>query len=64
MVLDIGWGFDLGEDIAHITTNVSPGPGSEDESEHSWGVHFFHADQIVKIEDAETGAVLLDLGGT
>jgi hypothetical protein len=54
LVWDIAWGFDLGEDVAHITTNISPGPGVE------CAVDFFHADEILRIEDEENGAILLE----
>lgn len=52
MVYDVAWGFDPGEDVAHVTTNVSPGPRAEH------GVDFFHANEVSRIQDPETGAVL------
>ena len=61
MALDVAWGYDQGEDVAHVTTNVSPGPGPDDEVELPYGLDFFHANEITRIEDVETGAVLFDL---
>ena len=61
MAHDVGWGYDLGEEVAHITTNGSPGPDPDEDIEFSYEVDFFHANQITKIEDVETGAVLFDL---
>lgn len=64
MVFDVAWGFDQGEDVAHITSNASPGPSSADERGFPSGSDFFHADTIAKIEDAETDIVLFDLDGS
>ena len=63
MTRDVAWGYDLGEDVAHITTNVSPGPDADEEVEFSYQIDFFYADRIAKIEDAETGGVLFELSG-
>jgi hypothetical protein len=50
---NVAWGFDLGVEVAHITTNGSPfQPGLP--------IDLFHADEIVRIEDADTGVVLFD----
>jgi len=54
MVYDIAWGVDDGTDVAHITSNISPGPGTE----HT--IDFFHATEIARIEDPDTGAVLFE----
>jgi len=54
-VHDVAWGYDLGEDIAHITTNISPGPPGPCE------IDFFHANEIARIEDVEDGSVLFEL---
>lgn len=53
-VYDVAWGLDAGEDVAHVTTNVSPGPGAGHE------VDFFHANEIARIEDPGTGAILFE----
>ena len=55
---DVAWGYDLAEEVAHITTNISP-PDNEIVSAH--GIDFFHANEITKIEDLETMAVLFDV---
>lgn len=59
-VFDIGWGYDAGEDVAHMTTNSSPGPGTMDEFESRPEVDFFRADEIARIEDERSGALLFD----
>jgi hypothetical protein len=61
MTLDVTWGYDLGDDVAHITTNISPGPSPDDDLEFHYGIDFFFANEITKIEDFETGAVLFAL---
>jgi hypothetical protein len=54
MVYNVAWGFDLGTDVAHVTTNISPGQGTG----HT--IDFFHATEIRRIEDPETGIVLFE----
>lgn len=61
LVFDIAWGFDLGEEIAHITTNVSPGPRKEPDPAFPVIVEFFTADDILRIEDLDTGTALFSL---
>lgn len=61
MVHDLCWGYDSGEAVAHVTTNISP-PDQEYDVEFEYGIDFFHADEVVKIEDVETGAVLFNAG--
>lgn len=60
MTYDIAWGYDLGAEVAHMTTNVSPGPSAEDEVKFTYGTDFFRADEILTIEDEETGSLLFD----
>jgi hypothetical protein len=59
-VFDVGWGYDLGEEVAHITTNCSPGPSPETTQIHV-ECDFFLADEIARIVDVETNALLFDL---
>ncbi len=61
MTLDVGWGYDRGDDVAHITTNCSPGPSPDDELPFQHHIDDFRADEITKIEDVETGTILFDL---
>ncbi|TWU14651.1 hypothetical protein CA54_35200 [Symmachiella macrocystis] len=51
VVHNIAWGYDVGETVAHITTNISPEPNCPHE------IDFFLADEIDRIVDAETGGV-------
>nr|BAJ07054.1 putative integron gene cassette protein [uncultured bacterium] len=45
---NIAWGYDMGDDFAHITTNISPGQPEQD-------MDFFYTHEIVKINDGESG---------
>jgi len=60
MTYNVAWGYDLGEEVAHITTNISPGPNPEDHIQVTYEIDFFHANEIAKVEDVETGAVLFE----
>jgi hypothetical protein len=44
-------GFDLGVDVDHITTNIRP-------NQSGASIDFLPADEVMRIEDADTGAVL------
>lgn len=50
-VLNIAWGYDDGDEWAHVTTNVSPSSDSED-------VDFFSTDTVVRVLDPADQAVL------
>lgn len=52
MVWNIAWGYDIGDDEAHITTNCSP-------SVADLPLDFFYTDEVVEIRAFESGAVLL-----
>ena len=54
-IWNIAWGYDAGESVAHVMTNVSPTP----DEEHS--VDFFRADEIRRIEDPEEKSILFSL---
>jgi hypothetical protein len=51
-VLNIAWGRDIGADFDHITTNISP------KTQGKNTIDFFHASEVVRISDGETGKVL------
>jgi hypothetical protein len=53
-VFDIAWGRDMGDEIDHITTNISPGPPGEH------GIDFFFTSEVARIEDEATGKVLFE----
>jgi hypothetical protein len=53
LVNNIAWGYDMGDEFAHITTNISPG---QDEVE----IHFFYVNDVVKIEDTESGQLVYE----
>jgi hypothetical protein len=60
MALDVAWGHDFGDEVAHITTNVSPGPDPNDEPGFPYTIDFFFADQIHKVVDQDSGTVLFE----
>jgi hypothetical protein len=47
-VFDIAWGRDIGADFDHITTNISPGPQGEHDTD------FFHTFEVAVVRDAAT----------
>jgi hypothetical protein len=52
-VMNIAWGYDDGDEYAHITTNVSPDvPGAS--------IDFFVTRDVRSVHDPLTGAVLLE----
>lgn len=48
----IAWGYDMGDDFAHITTNISPEQPEQD-------IDFFYTHEIVKINDGESGICIV-----
>lgn len=52
-VLDIAWGYDLGDEYAHVTTNCSPGAAG-------WALEFFYTSQVISLVDPRTLTPLLD----
>lgn len=53
LVNDIAWGYDIGDDFAHITTNISP---PQDGVE----VDYFYVSEVEKIIDTESGKVIYE----
>jgi hypothetical protein len=54
---NIAWGYDIGDDFAHITTNISPSqPGQE--------IDFFYTHEIVSINDGESGVCIISFGAS
>ena len=51
-VWNIAWGYDMGDDRAHITTNCSP-------EVEDMPMDFFSTDEVAEIRAPETGAVLV-----
>jgi len=50
-VFNIAWGYDIGDDFAHITTNISPEISNSD-------IDFFYTNEIQKIEERTNGKIL------
>lgn len=50
-VFNIAWGYDLGDEYAHITSNISP-------SQKNCEIAFFHTNEIIEIVDEETGLLV------
>ena len=51
IVWNITWGYDLGDEFAHITTNISPKVKNST-------IDFFYTNEIEKIEDRTNGKIL------
>ncbi|MEV6601986.1 hypothetical protein AB0M36_34805 [Actinoplanes sp. NPDC051346] len=47
VVFDIAWGYDLGDQWAHVTTNISPG-------REGAAVNLFWTNEVVSVIDAGT----------
>jgi hypothetical protein len=60
LVRDVAGGYDLGDEVAHITTNISPGPDPDDELASSCAIDFFFADEITQVFDHHSGALLFE----
>lgn len=54
---NIAWGEDIGDDYEHLTTNISPAVDGTD-------ADLFFTDEVAKILDPETRAVLWETDGT
>lgn len=52
-VFNIAWGYDIGDEFAHITTNISPEILNSD-------IDYFYTNEIQKIEDRTNGKILYD----
>lgn len=50
-VFNIAWGYDLGDEHAHVTTNISP-------FQDGYAIDFFFTDEVRRVVDADTGVVL------
>jgi len=50
-VYNIAWGYDLGDEYAHITTNISP-------SQDGASIDFFYTSDIAEIIDEDSGRII------
>ena len=50
-VLNITWGYDMGDEYAHVTTNVSP-------SVEGTSIDFFYTSDVETVSDPSPGDVL------
>jgi len=53
IVFNIAWGYDNGDEFAHITTNISPEIRNSE-------IDYFYTNEIQKIEDRTNGKTLYD----
>jgi hypothetical protein len=51
MIFNIAWGYDIGDEFSHVTTNVSPDVGGAE-------IDFFSTEDVASVVDPETGVVL------
>ena len=54
-VFNIAWGYDLGDEWAHITPNISPSRDADTP------VDFFYTSEVTEIVDAESNSVICPL---
>lgn len=54
-VLNIAWGYDLGDEYAHVTTNASP-------FVNDLPIDVFSTEGVTQVRDAATGEVLYSRG--
>jgi hypothetical protein len=54
-VLNIAWGYDLGDEFAHVTTNCSP-------FVDGMSIDFFFTEDVSAVLDPRTGAALFQAG--
>jgi len=54
-VRNIAWGYDEGDDWAHITSNISP-------AIEGAPIDFFSTRDVLRIDDSETGETLFPRG--
>jgi len=52
-VWNIAWGYDIGDEFAHETTNISPEIKNSE-------IDYFYTNEIQKIEDRTNGKTLYD----
>jgi hypothetical protein len=50
-VFNIAWGYDMGDEFAHVTTNISPDATGA-------SVDFFRTNDVVRVSDPIVGTVL------
>ncbi|MFI9240591.1 hypothetical protein [Streptomyces sp. NPDC053079] len=53
-VFNIAWGYDLGDEYAHVTTNISP-------DVDGGAIDFFFTTTVAAVVDPATGTVLLEI---
>ena len=51
MIFNIAWGYDIGDEFSHVTTNVSPDVAGAE-------IDFFSTEDVASVVDPETGGVL------
>jgi hypothetical protein len=51
-VWNIAWGYSIGDDFAHVTTNISP-------DQEDYAIDCFYTNEVTKVVDAETGYVII-----
>jgi hypothetical protein len=51
-VWNIAWGYDMSDDFAHVTTNISP-------EQDGYSIEFFFTTDVVKVVDPAKSVVLI-----
>ena len=52
-VWNIAFGYDLGDDFAHITTNISP-------DQPGYDIDFFYTSDVAKVVDGDSGQIIAE----
>jgi hypothetical protein len=53
LVFNIAWGYDIGDEYSHVTTNISPGV-------HGAQIDFFYTSEVTRLVDPLTDNVLFE----
>jgi hypothetical protein len=51
--VNIAWGYDIGDEWAHVTTNISP-------PRKGASISFFHTSDVLRLVDEESGSILFE----
>ena len=56
-VWNIAWGYDIGDEFAHITTNISP-------AQNDAQIDFFYTNDVKEIVDGDTDEIIISFSQT
>ncbi len=50
---NIAWGYDFGDEWAHVTTNISP-------DQEGTSIDYFYTSDVLRLVDEESGSILFE----